>query len=351
MPSKDGIKHRGEKMKNVYCPYCRKDVDYKVEKRQFNVFRGVEVNTYENVAVCKCCKNDLYVNELEDANIKRISEIYKEKENIITPDEIVGLRRKYAISQRELTGILGFGKMTINRYENGAAPTKSQSEYLKLLIANEKEFLNKVKEAYKKNRITLKTYEKIIDNKDDDKLIKDNIQELYRSLISNTLVRNPDIYNGYKVLNLEVIENIISYIANEVNNLTITSLNKYLWFIDMISFRERDIAITGLTYQKQQYGPTIAEQRYKEISLLDNKYLREDYEDELGTKTRIKSNKNFELDNLRKEEVQIIKRVVEFLKDKSVSEISELTHQENAWKNTQLFDNISFEYAEQLKSL
>ena len=124
-------------MKNVYCPYCRKDVDYKVEKRQFNVFRGVEVNTYENVAVCKCCRNDLYVNELEDANIKRISEIYKEKENIITPDEIVGLRRKYAISQRELTSILDFGKMTINRYERGGLPTKSQSDYIKLLIEND----------------------------------------------------------------------------------------------------------------------------------------------------------------------------------------------------------------------
>ena len=52
-------------MKMVYCPYCRKDVDYKVEKREFKLFRGVEVNTYENVAICKCCSQDLYVNEIE----------------------------------------------------------------------------------------------------------------------------------------------------------------------------------------------------------------------------------------------------------------------------------------------
>lgn len=338
-------------MRIIYCPYCRKDVDYKVEKREFRVYRGIDVNTFENVAVCKLCNQDLYVAELEDANIKRISQIYKEKEEIISPEEIVELRKKYNISQRELTGILGFGKMTINRYERGAAPTKSQSEYLKLLIENDIEFINKVKEAYKKKRISLKTYEKIVDKEDGDKEIKNNIQDLYRVLISNTLVRNPDIYNGYKVLNLDIVENIISYIANEVNNLTITSLNKYLWFIDMVSFRERGITITGLTYQKQQFGPTIAEQRYKEISLLDDKYLREDYEDEIGSKTRIKSNKNFELNNLRKEEIAIIKRVIELLKDKNVSEISELSHNEIAWKNTKRLENISFEYAEMLNAI
>ena len=33
-----------------YCPYCRKEVDYKIEKRDLKEFRGIEINTYENVA-------------------------------------------------------------------------------------------------------------------------------------------------------------------------------------------------------------------------------------------------------------------------------------------------------------
>ena len=49
------------------------------------------------------------------------------------------LREKYDISQRELTSILGFGKMTINRYERGGIPTKSQSDYIRVLIENENE--------------------------------------------------------------------------------------------------------------------------------------------------------------------------------------------------------------------
>ena len=52
----------------VYCPYCKKEVEYKVEKRDLKEFRGIEINTYENVAVCKECHQDLYVNEIEEKN-------------------------------------------------------------------------------------------------------------------------------------------------------------------------------------------------------------------------------------------------------------------------------------------
>ena len=146
----------------VYCPYCKKEVEYKVEKRELKEFRGIEINTYENVAVCKECHQDLYVNEIEEKNNERIYELYREKANIIKPQDIIDLREKYDISQRELTAILGFGKMTINRYERGGVPTKSQSDYIKLLIDNGDKFIEKVKEAYKNGSINDKTYEKIV---------------------------------------------------------------------------------------------------------------------------------------------------------------------------------------------
>lgn len=329
----------------VYCPYCKKEVEYKIEKRELKEFRGIEVNTYENVAMCEKCNNDLYVNEIENENNERIYEAYREKTNIIKPQDIINLREKYDISQRELTAILGFGKMTINRYERGGVPTKSQSDYIKLLIENENEFLKKAKEAYEKNSITQKTYEKIVSKDSKKNVNEQDIQEMYRLCINSSLSKKPDIYNGYKLFDLEIVENIISYIASKVKNLTITSMNKYLWFIDSLSFNQRGISITGLTYQKQQYGPTIINQKYKEISLLDNKYTRNDYEDESGTKTYITSNKNFDLSKLSASEIAIINTIIKLLKDKNVVDISEMSHKEEGWKKTKKFENISFEYA------
>lgn len=328
-----------------YCPYCRKKVDYKIEKRDLKEFRGIEINTYENVAVCKECHQDLYVNEIEEKNNKRIYELYREKANIIKPQDIVNLREKYDISQRELTAILGFGKMTINRYERGGVPTKSQSDYIKLLIDNDSKFIEKVKEAYKNGSINEKTYKKIVSTNLENEISKDDIQDMYRRVINNSLELKPNIFNGYKLFDLELVENIISYISSKVSNLTITSLNKYLWFIDILSFNQRGVSITGLTYQKQQCGPTIIDQRYKEISLLDDKYIRNDYEDENGTRTIITSNKNFDLSKLKESEIEIINKIIKLLKNKNVTDISNMSHEEEGWKKTKKFDEISFEYA------
>lgn len=333
----------------VYCPYCKKEVEYKIEKRELKEFRGIEVNTFENVAICNECNQDLYVNKIEDENNERIYKIYREKANIIKAEDIVKLREKYDISQRELTAILGFGKMTINRYERGGLPTKSQSDYIKLLIENEDRFIEKVKEAYENNNITEKTYKKIVSEGQEENISKKGVQENIRRYLKEVLNRKPDIYNGYKSLDLEKVENIISYIASKVKNLTITSLNKYLWYIDMLSFNKRAVAITGLTYQNQKFGPTIVYKKYDELSLLDDKYQREDIETENGNTTKIISNDNFNLDKISSSEKEIIDTIIKLLKNKNVTDISEMSHKEDGWKKTKRFEQISFEYAMNLK--
>ena len=332
----------------VYCPYCRKDVEYKVEKRDIKEFKGVKINTFENVGTCIECNNDLYINSLERENNERIYNVYKEKSNIITGKDIIDFRNKYNISQRELTSILGFGKMTINRYERGDIPTKSQSDYLKLLIENEDKFIEKVKDAYSKELITKKTYLKVVNDivKNDDFELK--MQDIFRRYIKESLNRKPDIYNGYKVFDLEKLENIISYIASKVKNLTVTSINKYLWYIDMYSFKQRTVSITGLTYQNQKFGPTILDQKYNEITVLNDKYKREDIEIDNGTMTKIVSNKNYDLSEIENDEKEIIDFVIKLLKDKKVTEISEMSHNEIAWKKTKRLERISYEYAMKL---
>lgn len=333
----------------VYCPYCKKEVEYRIERRNLKEFRGIEVNTFENVAICNECNEDLYVNEIENENNERIYQIYREKTNIIKAEDIIKLREKYNISQRELTSILGFGKMTINRYERGGLPTKSQSDYIKLLIENDDKFIEKVKEAYKKNNISNKTYNKIISEEIEKDINKNEVKDNIRRYLKSVLNRKPDIYNGYKSLDLEKIENIISYIASKVKNLTITSLNKYLWYIDMLSFNERTVAITGLTYQNQKFGPTIIYKKYDELSLLDDKYTREDIETENGNTTKIISNNNFNLDKISSSEKEIIDKIIKLLKNKNVADISEMSHREDGWKKTKRFEQISFEYAMNLK--
>lgn len=68
--------------------------------------------------------------------------------------------------------------MTINRYEKGYIPSKSQSDYLKLLLKDEKEFFNKVMEAFGEKRINEKTFSKIKSKIKNDKNMVNNNYEL-----------------------------------------------------------------------------------------------------------------------------------------------------------------------------
>ena len=332
-----------------YCPYCNSEQEYYIDKRIFKEYKGVDVNVEENVPICKKCGNELVINNIEDENLKRIYNKYREIKNIITPSEIKNLRNKYDISQRELTAILDFGKMTINRYENGSLPSKSQSDYLRLISNDEKEFFNKVKEALIAHRISQKTFSKI-ENIINEQYDYDNNYEL-KKYIESELKTSPNIFNGFKVLDLEKLQNLISYIASKTK-LYLTSLNKYLWFIDMISYNKRAVSITGLTYVHEQYGPVIINRKYEEISKLDEKYKREDKENNDGSiQSVITSNENYDLSSFTKEEIKIIDYVINMLSNKTVKEISNLSHKESGWKDTDRYEKISFEYADNLNIL
>ena len=332
-----------------YCPYCNSEQEYYIDKRIFKEYKGVDVNVEENVPICKKCGNELVINNIEDENLKRIYNKYREIKNIITPSEIKNLRNKYDISQRELTAILDFGKMTINRYENGSLPSKSQSDYLRLIANDPKEFFNKVKEAFAAHRISQKTFSKI-ENIINEQYDYDNNYEL-KKYIESELKTSPNIFNGFKVLDLEKLQNLISYIASKTK-LYLTSLNKYLWFIDMISYNKRAVPITGLTYVHEQYGPVIINRKYEEISKLDEKYKREDKENNDGSiQSVITSNENYDLSSFTKEEIKIIDYVINMLSNKTVKEISNLSHKESGWKDTDRYEKISFEYADNLNIL
>lgn len=325
-----------------YCPYCNSEEKYRIEKRIIEEYKGVKVEVEENITFCEKCSNEIIVNNIEDENLSRLYEKYREVQGTVSPNDIVNLREKYNLSQRELTSILGWGKMTINRYENGSLPTKSHSDYLVDLIKDEKRLLEKAKIAYGKNQITEKTFNKLsgIETKDND----------LRSYLEKELVREQSIYNGYKQFDIEKVENLISYIASKVDNLYLTSLNKYLWFIDMISFNRRAVSITGLTYMKEQFGPVVVGSKYEELSKLEDKYKREDSEkSDGGLISKIRSEGNFDLSDFSKSEMEIIDEVIALLKDKSVKEISDLSHHELGWKKTDRFKRISFEFAEEME--
>lgn len=333
-----------------YCGKCNCDVEYHIVTRKVNELNGIKLkDCTETIALCNDCDERVYVEMLEKENRKNVLKAYRQATSLIEPKDIEEFRRKYAISQRELGAILGYAKMTINKYERGAIPDKPHSDYLKVIMKNDKEFIKITKEAYELARITEKTYKKVV-QKDKEAIQEYKYYEIYKDIIESQLFENADEFNGYNQINIEAVFNIISYIASKVNNLTITSLNKYLWYIDMLYYKTNGISITGLVYVKDDYGPVIMNNLYRDISIASDKFERIDGEDRNGSMiTKIVSNGNYDLSEFSKEEIAVIDKVIKLLKNKKVTEISDISHKEDGWRKTAKNEKISFEYAKSLK--
>ena len=108
-------------------------------------------------------------------------------------------------------------------------------------------------------------------------------------------------------------------------------MNKVLFYIDFLSYRERGIAISGLSYNAIEFGPV--PQRWDRVySAFDEvipltKIVKEQECTILAAKTPADTSL------FSAEELVLIDTVCEKLKRMSATEVSEISHQEPAWQN------------------
>jgi len=269
---------------------------------------------------------------------------YADINNLITADELSEFRKKYDLSQREFTSIIDLGKMTINRYENGSLPTKSNSEFLKIIMSSEETFLSQLEKAYASGRISQKTHLKI-----KDKLEINASSNMLQKYVKSILTQEPSEFNGFKKFDFDKTECLIAYLAMEVP-LTITNVNKYLWYIDFVYFKEYMTSLTGLSYVKEKYGPVVYNRAYEELIKV-NPFIST-YEEENGDfrKKCIINIKEPNLSVFSEKELSVIEVVIRSFKNMNVGQMSNESHKEKGWMETAEHQKISYAYALELNN-
>ena len=121
-------------MNNIdFCIECESTFIEKVTKpEEFNI-RGDRITVEVTYYHCKDC--GVNFEDLNDDNdyLDTAYRIYREKHNMLQPEDIKELRKKYNLTQGELANILGWGPVTLSRYENGALQDSVHDKMLKLL--------------------------------------------------------------------------------------------------------------------------------------------------------------------------------------------------------------------------
>ena len=118
----------------VYCPHCDDDQTMHRELRMetFEV-RGEPIEVRSEVLVCDYCGNTVSDPDLDEQTLKQAYNEYRRRHGLLLPQEIRELRQSYGLSQRALSRLLGWGEITIQRYENGALQDQAHEAVLRRL--------------------------------------------------------------------------------------------------------------------------------------------------------------------------------------------------------------------------
>lgn len=146
--------------RKVFCEECRNDVEFSVTNKQMEgTIKGETYIYFGKVAHCINCDSEIYVEDINDFNLKALYNKYREEHGIVSLDTILKIPDKYAIGKRPLSLLLGWGEQTFSRYCDGDVPTKQYSDILQK-IYDEPKYYEQILEENKGNLKTEAAYKK-----------------------------------------------------------------------------------------------------------------------------------------------------------------------------------------------
>ena len=331
-----------KKVKTDYCDYCDKIVAYTIAKRP-NVERIIKGEVFlvdENVAVCATCGHDIFNNKLENENLKRGFKQYAHAHGLLTPEEIKGIRNQYDINQKLFSKSLGFGEVTVQRYESGALPTKTFSDLIKRVKSPE-EYM-KILEA-NKSKLSDDSYETIREKlMDMIKTGENNCSNFfhYEQLLKH-FFGNAGIFNGFKEFDSKKLFAVTSYLLRECKKrygygyLVKGLFIKLLWFIETTFFESKNQALIGIQFVKFEKGPVPKKYNIL-IDYLNDANIISYEEIDYGNinQHQLYLKEMRETAKLTEEEQQVIKDVLDQKMPSNFESLSSQTHEDLRYINT-----------------
>lgn len=272
---------------------------------------------------------------------------YRKVHNLLTADEIVAVRENYGLTQVEAAKLLGWGEATIARYESKAIQDEAYDTMLRIIEENPYKaisFLEKNSDKFpelKRMQIRTKMVERL------DSYGK---EFLSRQVFASEYVKFsvPSDFNGYKLLDIDKIENIVSYYAERIADLYKIQLMNILWYADALYFKTYSNSMTGLVYRHESMGALPI--GHNSLTSLKNMNVREEYEYE-SIKYRFYPNTALDTSVLSRNEVDILDTVITKFRNYEPSLLVSYLQEETAYKQTNQGELIPYSLAKKIRAL
>lgn len=248
-------------------------------------FRGKTVNFVGEHFVCPVC--GIKIDDLTQAaiNQRTIADAYRETADLLTSNEILEGRRKKGWTQEHLADAMKVSVISVKRWEKGQIQTKVMDQGLRRVLHEH----GPVCDAHTGNRPFSLCRMKLVLNRLSKQLGRELLQPGDRFLYSA----------------------------------------KYLWYADMIAFRETGQSMTGATYAALPHGPQLS--NYRDLVDL------------------IKKADESEAELLTEHEMGIIDKIAEAFPTNQL--VYDAAHKEKAWQDRPIGSLIAYTEANHIIGL
>jgi transcriptional regulator with XRE-family HTH domain len=327
-------------------PFTGGEVTLKKEMRTMD-FRKESFNVLFQYYLCKDTGEQFTDDTLDEVNINQVYNQYRVKYGIPFPDEIKAVREQYGLSANKMADILGLGINVYRNYESGEMPSVSNGRLIQM-IKDPKEFRQLIE--YSKGEFSPEDLEKI-NRKLSQALEGWNEVENFSEVVMLG-ERRPGLFNGYRITNLDKINNMILFFAEKMRPYK-TKMNKLLFYADFYHFRKTCYSISGMSYKAIQKGPAPKNYDWIFDNSMEKRFVTirlTDFGDYMGEQFLPTGQVAFDESLFVPSELKAMNEIAICFTGDTVNEIVNKSHEEDAWsKNVSEYQMINYNEAFNLK--
>jgi putative zinc finger/helix-turn-helix YgiT family protein len=328
-------------MKGI-CPNCEKETEIeKIAGNEEILVRGEPIKVNSIYCVCHECGVE-FENTRNTSSLSEAYREYRRRHAMLQPEEIREWRKKYGLTQKELAALLGWGDVTLSRYENGALQDDAHEKILRLALEPHN-LLKLVEES--PNALSNTKHEQLVKELKSEEKMACSFSRLFEDVFAHY---DPDEYSGYIKLNIQKLYNVILYFCQ--SGQLKTKLNKLLFYSDFKHFKEHTVSITGVRYAHLPFGPVPDNYSWYFAEMERDGRLSNEPEnlgEYIGESYVALSKADLSIFN--SDELATLEAINTYFSNYSAKEITEFSHQETGYIETPHAMNISYVHSESLK--
>lgn len=327
------------------CPYCEdvKDVEVVNATEDIKV-KGELIEVPVTYYKCSVCGGNFDDPKAGGDPLEKAYMEYRSRHGMLQPWELKDFRKRHGLTQSEISRLLGWGQVTLNRYENGALQDEAHDKEARLAM-DPRNLINLIEKtpsalSDRKKELLLESLRR---EEEETFSFERIFEERFGKYEANEL-------SGYKRLDVSRVLNAILFFCKRGDFKT--KVNKLLFYADFSHFRENTTSITGARYAHATHGPVPDNYERYFAELIGNNLLKVEEvpcgSDHIAEKLiTISTPDLFSL--FSENEVKTLITVKEFFKDYTATAIRDFSHKEKGYQETADGQCISYGYADALQ--